>query len=340
MRDVVNACGPAADLRVGQFHKFQAGDGAQELPRSVTDFLSVEEMTGVLVGDAQRDGFQRLHGGGETEGSKKFGDVTDFRAEGHGLLVLRFVQRKEMVVFLERGAAACRVRDEGVEIAGSEGGEIFAGELLGNVAHSGVRRESATAELAVGDDNFTAVGREDSDGGLIELREGDLRDAAGEQGDACAARANGGKSAAKLSEEERIVNARKQAFAVREAEKFQYASGAGERLQAEALVKANDAREGGDTMGMRKQVAEHKLARKASEERALVVALNERAGVFDELAILDCGRACSFAGTAVQAFINVIDEGIGDRGRAFRGSRAWAMRAISRVALGLASEIA
>jgi hypothetical protein len=91
---------------------------------------------------------------------------------------------------------------------------------------------------------------------------------------------------------------------------------------------------------MRKQVAEHKLARKASEERALVVALNERAGVFDELAILDCGRACSFAGTAVQAFINVIDEGIGDRGRAFRGSRAWAMRAISRVALGLASEIA
>ena len=71
--------------------------------------------------------------------------------------------------------------------------------------------------------------------------------AAGEQGDACAARANGGKSAAKLSEEERIVNARKQAFAIREAEKFQYASGAGERLQAEALVKANDAREGGET---------------------------------------------------------------------------------------------
>ena len=53
LRDVVDSGGAAADFRVGQFHKFEAGDGAQELARGAADFLSVEKMAGVLIGDAQ-----------------------------------------------------------------------------------------------------------------------------------------------------------------------------------------------------------------------------------------------------------------------------------------------
>jgi len=43
-----------------------------------------------------------------------------------------------------------------------------------------------------------------------------------------------------------------------------------------------------------------------------MVALNACAGVLDELAVLDAGGAGGFAGAAVEAFINVIDEGVGD----------------------------
>ena len=53
LRDVVDSGGAAADFRVGQFHKIKFGDGAQKRARSFTDFLPVEEMTGILVGDAE-----------------------------------------------------------------------------------------------------------------------------------------------------------------------------------------------------------------------------------------------------------------------------------------------
>lgn len=58
--DIVDSCGAAADFRVRQFHKLQAGDGAQELARGAADFLSVEKMARVLIGDAQRQRFERL----------------------------------------------------------------------------------------------------------------------------------------------------------------------------------------------------------------------------------------------------------------------------------------
>jgi hypothetical protein len=47
-----------------------------------------------------------------------------------------------------------------------------------------------------------------------------LGDAAGEEGDAGAARAGGGKGAAKIAEEKRTVDAREEALAIGQAEKF------------------------------------------------------------------------------------------------------------------------
>jgi hypothetical protein len=123
-----------------------------------------------------------------------------------------------VVVFLECRAAACGVGDNGVEIFAKEGGEILAREIARHVAHSRVSGESAAAQLAGRDDDFAAVGREDADSGFVELREGNLCDAAGEEGDACTARAASGEYAPELAEEEGIVDAREKTLAIGEAQ--------------------------------------------------------------------------------------------------------------------------
>jgi hypothetical protein len=151
------------------------------LPRRGADFLSVEEMARVLIGDAKR---QRFEGRGESKGGEKFGDIARFCTKCGRLLMLGFVVRKKVGVFLECRAAACGVGDNGVEIFAKEGGEILAREIARDVAHSRVSGESAAAQLAGRDDDFAAVGREDADSGFVELREGNLCDAAGEEGDA------------------------------------------------------------------------------------------------------------------------------------------------------------
>ena len=51
--DVVDSGGAAADFRIGQFRKIEFGDGAQQGARGFADFLSVEEVAGILVGDAE-----------------------------------------------------------------------------------------------------------------------------------------------------------------------------------------------------------------------------------------------------------------------------------------------
>ena len=60
LRDIVDSRGAAADFGVRQFHKFEVGDGAQELARGVAYFLSVQEVAGVLIGDTDGDRLRRV----------------------------------------------------------------------------------------------------------------------------------------------------------------------------------------------------------------------------------------------------------------------------------------
>jgi len=83
-----------------------------------------------------------------------------------------------------------------------------------------MRGQRATAELFAWDDNFAAVGREDANGGFIELCERDIRDASGKEGHARAADALRGKSPAKLLEKEMVVNAGKKTLTISKAEQF------------------------------------------------------------------------------------------------------------------------
>ena len=165
------------------------------------------------------------------------------------------------------------------------------------------------------DDDFDAVGVEDADGGVVESREGDLRDAAGEKCDAGALLADGGESAAEFLEEKWSFDLGEELFAVGETEEFEHAAESDEALQTGALVEPEEARERGDAIGVWENLRKARLRSDAREERALVVALDEGAGVLDEFAVLDGGGAGGFAGAAVEAFVDVLDEGFGDLGR-------------------------
>jgi len=276
-------------------------------------------MARILVSDPNWFGFE-IERGGEAEGGEKFGDVFCFSGECLGGSVFRFVGSEKMMVFLERGAAAGGVGDDGVEAFVEECGDIFSDEAASDVANSGMRGKRAAAKLSVGDDDFATVGGENADGGVIELREGDVGDAAGEEGDtgtwliptANTAGADGGKGLTDAGEEKRIVDAREETFAIGEAEKFEDAGRASEFLQAGALVDTEKARDRGDAGRKRKEMSKNKIARVSREKWARVVSFNFGASVFNELAVFDAGGAGGFAGAAVEAFIDVFDEGIGD----------------------------
>ena len=217
-----------------------------------------------------------------------------------------------MMVFLERGAGAGGVGDDGVEVFAKKDGEILSREFAGGVANASVRRERAAAELASGDDDFAAVGGEDADGGFVELRESDVGNAAGEEGDAGAARTGGGKRPAETTKEKMVVDAREETFALGETEKFQDADTTRDGLQAGPLIETQNACGVDYAVRIGEQVPENEVARDASEPGAGIVALDARAGMLDEFSIFDPGGARGFAGAAVETLVDVVDEGIGD----------------------------
>jgi hypothetical protein len=110
-----------------------------------------------------------------------------------------------------------------------------------------------------------------------------------------------------MIEEESVVDARHQAFAIGEAEKAEDFSSARKALEAGALVEANELRRKGNALGMREEPAIGEMTRKAGEQRPAVVLLDLAAGMFDELAVLDPRRAGGLAGAAVEALVDVLD---------------------------------
>ena len=105
----------------------------------------MEEVARILVGDAKVERLERTQRSDDSEIGEKFGDVSHFGFECRGLRVLGFFLGEKVIVFLERGAATGGVGDDGVEIVSGEGEEIFAGEIAGGVADSGVGGERAAA---------------------------------------------------------------------------------------------------------------------------------------------------------------------------------------------------
>ncbi len=115
-----------------------------------------------------------------------------------------------------------------------------------------------------------------------------------------------------MAVEKIVVDAREEPFAFGESEKFQDADAAGDGLQPGTLIEAQNARGVDDAMRFGEKMPENKVARGAGEPGAGIVAFDVRAGVLDEFSIFDAGGAGSFASAAVEAFVDVVDEGFGD----------------------------
>ena len=217
-----------------------------------------------------------------------------------------------MVVLLQSRAATGGVREDGIEVFGEEGNDIFSRYLAGGLSGSSVRGECAAAKLIVRDDDFDAVSVEHAQRGLVEFREGDVGDASGEESDTRTLLSDSRESLAEAAEEKAIVNWWQKAFLFSEAEKREDAGFAGQRLQTGALIEAKQAGNGGDALWVREQMMEDEAARDAREKRTLIVSLDAGTSEFHELSVLDAGGACGFAGAAVEAFIDVVDEAGGD----------------------------
>src|SRR5882724_4116245 len=125
-----------------------------------------------------------------------------------------------MIVFLERGAAAGGVGNDGIELVAEKYAEIFASEFTSGIANAGVRGEGATTKLTIRNNHFATVGSENANGGFVELRKDDIGDASGKKSDACAARTLSGKGPAMSAVEKLVVNRREKTFALGKPEKF------------------------------------------------------------------------------------------------------------------------
>ncbi len=256
LRDVVDAGGAAANVGVRQFDEFEAGNLFQEIARGVANLLSVEQVARILICDAQIERLERAQRSDDTECRKIFRDVAHLGFEHGGLRELRLFLGEEVIVFLERGAAPGGVGDDGVEFFAGEGEEIFAGEVARGVADSGVGGERSAAHLSFGDDDFDAVGVEDANGRVVESREGDLRDATGEEGDAGALLPYSGKCATEFLEEKWRFDFGQKLLPIGETEKFEHAAEANEALQSGALVKPDEAGNCSNAIGVREKSAE------------------------------------------------------------------------------------
>src|ERR1700734_2322581 len=95
-----------------------------------------------------------------------------------------------MRIFFQRGAAACGVGDDGVELVGEKSREVCTSQ----VAHTSVRGKRAAANLSGGDHNLAAIRLQHAYGGAIEITESDLRHASGEERDSGALLSLSGES--------------------------------------------------------------------------------------------------------------------------------------------------
>src|ERR1700728_4361348 len=217
-----------------------------------------------------------------------------------------------MRIFLQGGATACRVGDDGVEIVGVKRGEVCASQIARHVTDAGMRSQRAAANLFGGDDDFTAIRLQHAYGGAIEFAESNLGHAAGEERDSGALLSSGGKSFSQLAEEKMRIDLRQQALAVLQSQQSQNPECASERCESRYLVKPEKLRSGGNSFRIGQQAAIDEISQNTRRERPFVLLFDLSAREFEDFAVLDAGRADAFAVAAIQTAIDVSDKSFAD----------------------------
>ena len=229
-------------------------------------------------------------------------------------MVFGLLREKQVGVFLERRAATGGIRDDGVEILQPKSRQIPSRELASSPAESCVGGKRATAGLFEWHDDLTAIRSEHADGGFLQSGKSDIGNAAGKESNPCAPRSYRRKRRANTTKEKIIIDAREKAVPFGKAKKLENADAARDRLQAGPLVETEEAGRIFDKMGSRKEFLENEVPRRAREPGALVTALDAGTRMLDQSSVLHARRAGRLASAAVEAFVDVIDETIGDAG--------------------------
>ena len=250
---------------------------------------------------------------------QKFRNVANLSAERFGCGVFGLVVTEEVVVFLQSGSAASRVGDDSVKLREMKCDQIFASDRAGLFAGPGVRRQRTAAALRVGYNHVAAIRGEHADGRLVERRKCDLRHAASEKCHTGAARTDRSVRGAKLIEEKFSVDRRKQRFPSRQTKQIENPGAARQFLQPAALINSQQRRRSGDSLGIWQQLAENKIAREPRKKWPRIFLRDPGASVLHKFAVLHAGGAGGFAGTAVQAFVDVVHEAGGERRGFLRG---------------------
>jgi hypothetical protein len=163
-------------------------------------------------------------------------------------------------------------------------------------------------------DDFTAIRGKHADGSFLQFGKSDIGNAAGKESDAGAPPSYGRKRRPNATEEKIIIDAREEAVTLGKAEQLENADAASDSLQAGSLIEAEEAGGVFDKMGSRKELLENEVPGRASEPGALVTAFDAGARVLHQFSVFHARRAGRLASAAVEAFVDVIDEAIGDAG--------------------------
>src|SRR5579883_1497553 len=124
---------------------------------------------------------------------QELADILYLCAEGCGPLRIDGIVAQEVAVFFQVGTAACRVDDDGVAVVRLEHVDIVSCQRTALFALAGVDVQRAAALLLYRRDDLAAICGQLANGGLVDVAEYLIHDAAADEADTIAFAAHGGR---------------------------------------------------------------------------------------------------------------------------------------------------
>src|SRR5579884_571548 len=201
---------------------------------------------------------------------QELADILYLCAEGCGPLRIDGIVAQEMAILFQVGAAASRVDDDGIAVIWLEDIDIVPCQRAALFALASVDMQRAATLLLHWRDDFTTVRGQHTNGGLVDVTEHLVHDAAADEADAVAFAAHGGRHFWQGWEEEFAAHIGHQFFwhfelalerRGQRVDQIEQAQFVNERLQARALVNL----EAGEDERGNKARREHNIKKETAQ---------------------------------------------------------------------------
>ena len=220
------------------------------------------------------------------------------------------IVRQQFAITFQLRAAAGGVVDDDVQVLALEHGDILPRQCLGLLAVAGVHVQRAATHLRTRRAHPTAVGPQNPRGGVMNVNEQPIHDAAGKEADGSRDRIAAGQVFRHTAGEGLRRQIGQHGLHVLESDRQnpEHPCNAQQLLQAAALVEAQEPEQPAQHVRTREQPAKHQPAQYSPAKGAGRPSLDLAAGAFHQVAKLHVRRAGRLAGTAVEAQVHVLDE--------------------------------